>query len=320
MDQSFLNKSSSLFLLAFLVILFNTQTVWGRTPVAIDAKVDITQPTLGDIITYFITVNHDPDIVLHTPEYEIPEGFEKIENGKKEPLKVNTQTSQEFWLKLRVDKIGQIKFPSIPVEFDAPDQNKQMVPGKIMTPEVIVKVQSLLQLQGNSSDIKDIKPIAKINAPWGHYVWKILAILALLALGYFLWKKWKRNKPEDNKEPSVTLTPEQKALNELQELKKREWMKLGRIQDHFFELSEIFRRYLENRFHFPAQEWTTEEIIIHLKNFSELNDNQKIKARTILIESDRVKFAKAKADNDPIEPVIHFIKELTPKTSTSQSE
>ena len=320
MDQSFINKSSSLFLLAFLVILFNTQTVWGRAPVSIDAKVDITQPTLGDIITYFITVNHDPDIVLHTPEYEIPEGFEKIENGKKEPRKVNVQTSQEFWLKLRVDKIGQIKFPSIPVEFDAPDQNKQIVPGKIMTPEVIVKVQSLLQLQGNSSDIKDIKPIAKINAPWGHYVWKSLAILALLALGYFLWKKWKRNKPESNKEPSVILTPEQKALNELQELKKREWMKLGRIQDHFFELSEIFRRYLENRFHFPAQEWTTEEIIIHLKNFSELNDNQKIKARTILIESDRVKFAKAKADNDPIEPVILFIKEVAPKISTPPSE
>ena len=122
------------------------------------------------------------------------------------------------------------------------------------------------------------------------------------------------------RDSSVILTPEQKALNELQELKKREWMKLGRIQDHFFELSEIFRRYLENRFHFPAQEWTTEEIIIHLKNFSELNDNQKVKARTILIESDRVKFAKAKADNDPIEPVIHFIKELTPKTSTSPSE
>ena len=72
MDQSFLNKSSWLFLLAFLGILFNTQTVWGRTPVAIDAKVDITQPTLGDIITYFITVDNDPDIVLHTPEYEIP--------------------------------------------------------------------------------------------------------------------------------------------------------------------------------------------------------------------------------------------------------
>ena len=34
------------------------------------------------------------------------------------------------------------------------------------------------------------KPIAKINAPWGHYVWKILAILALLALSYFLWKTY----------------------------------------------------------------------------------------------------------------------------------
>ena len=318
--RKFLIKSISLFLLAFLLVSFKTPAVWAGGPVSIDARVDISQPTLGDIITYSITVTHDPDIVLQTPGYAIPEGLEKLENGKKSSREVKKQFEQEFWLKLRVDKIGEIKFSPIPVEFEAPDPDNQIVRGKIMAPEVVIQVQSLLQLEGNAKDIKDIKPIAKISAPWAHYIWKILAILGLLALGYFLWKKRERNKPAVKTESTVMLTPEQKALKELQELKKQEMMKLGRIQEHFFELSEIFRRYLENRFHFPAQEWTTEEIITHLKNFSELNDNQKLKAKTILIESDKVKFAKAKADKDPIDPVINFIKEATPKISAPGSE
>ena len=319
-SRKFLIKSISLFLLAFLLVSFKTPAVWAGGPVSIDARVDISQPTLGDIITYSITVTHDPDIVLQTPGYAIPEGLEKLENGKKSSREVKKQFEQEFWLKLRVDKIGEIKFSPIPVEFEAPDPDNQIVRGKIMAPEVVIQVQSLLQLEGNAKDIKDIKPIAKISAPWAHYIWKILAILGLLALGYFLWKKRERNKPAVKTESTVMLTPEQKALKELQELKKQEMMKLGRIQEHFFELSEIFRRYLENRFHFPAQEWTTEEIITYLKNFSELNDNQKLKAKTILIESDKVKFAKVKADKDPIDPVINFIKEATPKISAPGSE
>ncbi len=289
-------------------------------PVSIDARVNITKPTLGDIVTYSITVTHDPDIVIHSPEYSIPEGFEKVEQGRMEPIKVNQQTSQDFWFKLRIDKTGTLTLPAIPVEFDAPDQNNQFIKGSIMTGEVNVEVQSLLQLEGNASDIKDIKPIAKIKAPWAHYIWKTLGALCLLALAYFIWKKW-QGKPDPKPEPLAILTAEQKALKELQILEDRELMKLGRIRDHFFELSEIFRRYLESRFCFPAQEWTTEEIITHFKNFPDLNEKQKLQARNILTESDKVKFAKAEveAHSDPIEPVVHFIKEATPTIPVQQT-
>ncbi len=59
---------------------------------------------------------------------------------------------------------------------------------------------------------------------------------------------------------------------------------------------------------------TTEEIISHFKDFSGLNEKQKLQAKNILTESDKVKFAKAEVETnyDPIEPVIHFIKEATP--------
>jgi hypothetical protein len=237
--------------------------------------------------------------------------LENVENGKENPKKINKQITQEFWLKLRIDKIGPITLPPIPVWFDAPDSNKQIVRGKIMSPEVSFEVQSLLQLEENASDIKDIKPIANIKAPWTHYIWKAMAILCLLALGYWLWKKW-QNKSTPKSEPDFALTAEEKAMKELNKLQTRDWMKLGRIRDHFFELSEIFRRYLENRYDFPAQEWTTEEITTYFKNFSDLSESQKLQTRTLLIEIDKVKFAKAQAHNDPIDSVMHFIKEASP--------
>ena len=309
------SKYALLFLLAYLFQLINTTAAWTNAadPVSIKTQVDITQPTLGDILIYSIRVNHDSDIVIHTPEYVIPEGFEKVGNGKKMPRKVNKQTAQEFWLKLRVDKTGLLTIPAIPLGFDAPDQNNKIVKGKIMTAEVNVDVQSLLQLEGKTSDIKDIKPIFYIKAPWVHYIWKALGVLCLLALAYFIWKNWQK-KADEKLEPLILLTAEQKALKELQELKSRELMKLGLVREHFFELSEIFRRYMENRYRFPAQEWTTEEIISHFKGLSDLNEKQKLQARTILTESDKVKFAKAEVEMnyDPIEPVIHFIKEATP--------
>ena len=309
------SKYALLFLLAYLFQLINTTAAWTNAadPVSIKTQVDITQPTLGDILIYSIRVNHDSDIVIHTPEYVIPEGFEKVGTGKKIPRKVNNQTAQEFWLKLRVDKTGLLTIPAIPLGFDAPDQNNKIVKGKIMTAEVNVDVQSLLQLEGKTSDIKDIKPIFYIKAPWVHYIWKALGVLCLLALAYFIWKNWQK-KADEKLEPLTLLTAEQKALKELQKLKSRELMELGLIREHFFELSEIFRRYMENRYRFPAQEWTTEEIISHFKGLSDLNEKQKLQARTILTESDKVKFAKAEVEMnyDPIEPVIHFIKEATP--------
>jgi hypothetical protein len=298
-------------LLAFIFTLTNPFESWSAEPVAIDAQVDINQPTLGDIVTYSITVTHDPDIALHMPEYVIPEGLENVELGKENPKIINKQTMQEFWLKLRIDKIGPVTLPPIPVWFDAPDTNKQIVRGKIMSPEVNFEVQSLLQLEENTSDIKDIKPIAEIKAPWTHYIWKALAILCLLALGYWLWKKWQKESTSKSK-PDFALTAEEKAVEELNELQTRGWMKLGRIRDHFFGLSEIFRRYLENRYDFPAQEWTTEEITTHFKNFSDLNESQKLQTKNLLVEIDKVKFAKSQAHDDPIDSVIRFIKEASP--------
>ena len=183
----------------------------------------------------------------------------------------------------------------------------------IQAPEVSLEVKSLLNIPGGPEEIYDIKPLEEYPLPWIDYLWIALAGLAILGLLYFIWFKWKsRPSPLNLSNSDTVLNPEQLAFKELEVLKKKQLLQIGKDQDHFFELSEIFRRYLENRYHFPAREWTTEEITAHFKNFSNLSDNLKLQARSILTQTDRVKFAKDERAEDEMPSIISFIHEAQP--------
>ena len=282
-------------------------------PVSISTRVSPDTFTLGDIATYSITVQHDPDIHPTAPVIEPPKGLEFIEKGESTPQGKSKQTVHEYWYKFRVDDTGKLTLPSVQVAFNAPDQNGKNIKGTIQAPEVSFEVQSLLSIPGNPEGIHDIKPLEEYPLPWLDYFWMALAVLALLAFLYFLWCKWKSRPLSLNlPPPAPALSAEQLALEELETLKNKEWLQIGRTQEHFFELSEIFRRYLENRYQFPAREWTTEEITAHFKHFPNLSDNLKLKARSILTQTDRVKFAKAEQAVDEMQSIINFIQEARP--------
>ena len=311
-----------LFALIFLIIQFNKP---GETsnPVSVTTRVSPNDFTLGDIATYIISVQHDPDIQPTAPEVIPPKELEFVDKGKSPPKESNGQTVQEYWYKLRIDDIGTLTLPPLPVSFDAPDQKQtgKTIQGTIMAPEVSLEVQSLVKIQGDTKGIRDIKPLQEISPPWFHYLWMALGVLALLALFYFIWHKWKSRSIKHANSPAIpTLTPEQLAYKELEALRVKGWIQIGRTQDHFFELSEIFRRSLENRFQFPAREWTTEEITAHFKHFHGLNENLKHQARSILTQTDRIKFAKAELaeGRDEIKSIINFIREACPTKPVSK--
>ncbi len=309
----------------FLIILFCLApfSIAGKisNPVSVTTRITPSTFTLGDIATYTITIQHDLDIHPAAPDIEPPKGLEFIEKGKNPPQEINGQTIDEYWYKFRIDDVGKLSLPSVPVSFNAPDQKEagKNIQGTILAPEVNLEVQSLLNVLGSQEEIHDIKPLEDYPLPWMNYFWIALGALALFGLLYFLWRKWK-SRPTSLTLPSPTsaLTAEQLAFKELEELKNKGWLQLGRIQDHFFELSEIFRRYLENRYQFPAREWTTEEITAHFKHFPSLSENLRLQARSILTQTDRVKFAKVEQTEDEMQPIINFIREARPPEAVNQ--
>ena len=301
--------------LSILLLFFSTLFAGtGEAPVSVTTRITPNTFTLGDIATYTITVQHDADIHPAAPDIPPKKGLEFVSKGENPPRTINGQTVHEYWYKLRVDDIGKLALSAIPISFDAPDpkESGKTIQGTILAPKATLEVQSLLAIAGNPEGIHDIKPLEEIPPPWIHYLWTALGVLALLALFYFLWRKWKSRSISQVRSAAVpALTPEQLAYKELEALRTKGWLQIGRIQDHFFELSEIFRRYLENRYQFPAREWTTEEITAHFKHFPKLSEDLKQQARTILTQTDRVKFAKAEQaeGRNEMQSVINFIKE-----------
>ncbi len=323
---TFSKKFSIRFILLLSIIVCSNLSFIAEgnpNPVSVSTKITPDTFTIGDIATYEIIVQHDPDIEPSPPDIEPPKGLDLIEQGQEKPNKVNGQTISKYWYKLRVDDTGKLTIPSTQVNFIAPDrkQSGKQIQGTILAPEVGLEVQSLLDMPGNQDGIRDIKPLEEYPLPWLSYFWQALAVITFSGLLYYLWRRWKSRPMSLNiPAPNPELTPEQQAFKELEVLKNKGWLKIGRTQDYFFELSEIFRRYLENRYRFPAQEWTTEEITAHFKHFTSLSESLKLKARSILKHTDRVKFAKAEHAEDEMPSIINFIHEAQPSAQQTESQ
>ncbi len=159
------------------------------------------------------------------------------------------------------------------------------------TPGILINV---FTLDINSNDtLKDIKGPLEEPIGWND-IWPWLSVLLLLSvLLYFLKRYLSKNKKEDLpiiKE--VTIAADILALKELIKLENAKIWQKGNLKEYHSVLSEIMRRYLENRFKINALELTTDEIIDSLKNNT---DNQQlINLKLLLQRADLAKFAKSK--------------------------
>ena len=309
-NQSQLKVRSKEFILTLISLLFFSETAWTNSPITINTEIDKKIVTTGDIITYTIILKHELDVLIATPNFDIIDTFNIVEKKTDKPRKVTKDiVEQKYSIKLRADKVGTYTIPPIKIPFKIKEQKTdKYIPGAVTSQKATIKVASVLRLQGEPTDIKDIKNIVKVDKNWTPWFFWGLNFLLLITTLYLLWKyrKTKSSNLALNEpiEPLHTL-----ALRELDILKNKGLLESGDARNHFFELSEIFRRYLSKRYLFPASDWTTEEITEHLKNKDIIELASMIEANRILKKSDLIKFAKHKAlpDTDEIESVRAFI-------------
>ena len=84
--------------------------------------------------------------------------------------------------------------------------------------------------------------------------------------------------------------PHQKALNEIENLKKVNFESTDDQKEYYTKLTEALRKYIKERFGFNAMEMTSSEIIMHLKaNGDESMMNE---LQDLFMTADLVKFAK----------------------------
>lgn len=313
----YMRLSAVLLFVAFLLhpIMGFTQDASPETPSPISVEVEVTprQATVGDLIIYSIRVRHDSNIELTQPEFSPPEGLEAVDQGTKELARKSNQTHKEYSFRVRADLVGHYEFPALTIPFTVSHAGKKTVPGQIASPKAQVEVQSVLHLEGEQTDIRDIKPLEDIGKNWLPVALGVLAAILVIALAIYFYLKRKKTSLKKSTLEQEILSPHEAALRDLNNLKNKGLLEKGLIREYYFELSEIFRRYLGAIFDFPALDWTTEEIKLFLNRSPQLNSEISQKVAFILEQTDLVKFAKAQntGQENMTDEIISFIKKTS---------
>ncbi len=304
-------KTKKITSIVFSLLFSSLSISWADSPLTIDAEVDKPIVTTGDIITYSITLKHELDVIPTAPNFDKIVGFEIIEPPTSNLRKINEKNiEQKYWVKLRADRVGKYTINSIRIPFKIKKKDgEKHIPGEVRSPKVSVEVTSILRLQGEPTDIKDIKGIVEVDKNWVPWFFWGLNLILLTIVLYLFWK-YRKIKDPNPTENVTALSIHEMAFRKLDILESRGLLEHGNAREHFFELSEIFRRYLGERYLFPAPDWTTEEIAKYFKNQKKIALISCDEATRILKKSDLVKFAKANAlpEADELEPVRNFIR------------
>ena len=148
--------------------------------------------------------------------------------------------------------------------------------------------------------------------PW---ILGALAALLLIAGGIWYYFKRKKKEPVFTLKPKVVLLPHEQALRDIEKLRMKKLWQAGKVKDYHSELTEILRKYIEERFQVPALEQTSYEITASLKDNPVCSRQALERLNNLLVLADMVKFAKvqplAMENEKSLSDGIEFVHETT---------
>lgn len=175
---------------------------------------------------------------------------------------------------------------------------------KVSSPVLTEATASYLEhLNANPNDsldidklgIYDIKAIQKPPFVWQDYIayfligLLILAAIVAIIVAIYMYRK-KKEKGYFFK-PVVIEPPHIVALNALEQVKEEKLWQQGREKEYYTEITNILRKYIEDRFHIYALEMTSDEILRMVRNYVESSSSYDSLSQ-VLKTADLVKFAK----------------------------
>lgn len=288
---------------------------------AVTAKLDTNAMLIGDhvgvTLKYTGPANSQvlwpflPDTIL---QYITVIGRGKVDTAYA-PDKKTVTYSQE--LNITCFDSGFYTIPSIPFRYRVlPDTTTREATTTMMLLAVhTVKVDT-------AQAIKPIIGPLKIPLTFREMLpWILLGLAAFLLVAGVIWylKKRRKKEPVFQLKPVAVMPPHEKALHELEKLRLKKLWQSGQVKQYHSELTEILRRYIEERFLVPALEQTSAEISGSLLNHAGCSDDALDRLMRLLILADMVKFARAQpvaTENDQsFSDGVEFVRQTTPGTS-----
>ena len=287
----------------------------------ITSAIDTTAIKIGEELIYEIKVDVDTSSLVVFPEGQTFQPLEMIESYKVEATKIDDR----FEL---IKKYGLTQFDS--GRYTIPRQKILIGDYEFQTDSLLVEVNNIV-VDTTKQGLYDIKPIIEVNkspSEWWLYALLILLILALIAflLYWFIW----REKPLTEEEKVALLPPYERAKLALQALDNSNYLENNQIKAYYSDLTQIIRKYLDEKVYDHALESTTDELIDRLNllkdgNQIDISKDDIKNIETILKRADLVKFAKskpdielAKLDRNTIDVEIDQVREALPEPTEEE--
>lgn len=260
-----------------------------RGPVEAEASVDRAVATTGDILTFRVSVDHDPAYAVAIPETGADiQGFRIVDVIREEPVERGGRIVRQLVYRLRADLVGSYILPSISVSYRPAEAPEGEIEGVIETSEIFVEVESVLPADGSAEDIVEIKPLRPLEPTRRWWVVGLATALAVL-LALAAWRYFRRR--GDTVAPPAE-PPHVVAFRALDALRATDFSDPIAVRHFYFAISETVRTYVEGRFGLNATDLTSEEILSRLPGVDELSAAGRDGLERFLVHTDRVKFAE----------------------------
>jgi len=187
--------------------------------------------------------------------------------------------------------------------------NQRILYKKVFLPLVCFSLLKIpCAFSSDESSLRDIKgPI-----PWPDHSFFIVVagFLLLFLAGVLLYIMARKRKTIRVPSP----LPHEAAYEALEALRRRDLIRQERIQEYYEELSNIIRRYLENRFSYRASQMTKEECLLTIQTQKEFSSEQRTLLRDFLHNCDFVKFAGYRPQFEEMEKSLKTGRDIIDQT------
>lgn len=287
--MNILNTSKKFLKAGVCAIMLITAGQAQAQQVTVDASIDSLQLLIGEQAKVKLEISMDAKQKLQLPFLRdtLVKGVEILDIAKPDTQMLNDGKRMLIKQEYTITSFDSALYYLPPFEV--------MVNGEPYRSKALaVKVYSIPVDTLHPEQFFGPKTVREVPITWDDVsaiVWLTLLMLALGGLAYYLFVRYKDNKPIIKKikiEPK--LPPHQQALKEIERIKGNKTLRTADPKTYYTELTDVLRTYMEERFGFNAMEMTSSEIIDKLQ---EINDKESIKDLMYLFQTaDLVKFAK----------------------------
>lgn len=271
-------------------------------------KADTTRVTLGEAFILELRVAHPAGLNVEWPVVlDSISGIEVLDPGVQDTLATDDPSMVLRAQRFRVISFDSGRFDIPPVYFFFTTSSGK--PDSAATEPFSITVQSVAV--DTTQAIRDIKPLIELPPDYTLLMYILGALLILGLLVWLLWRRYKNRPVALVTEVKSVIPAHILAISALESLESESLWQSGQVKAYHSRLTDILRKYLEDRWNLAAMESTSDEL---LQQSSSLGWDPELREgfERIIRLADLVKFAKYQPVADEnrwsMQEAVRFVK------------